>query len=90
MTAQTTLDPEVKAMYVSHCCACTLTSNQACTACCFNVGLAVRTVHVNTMSLPVEKREEYWKMLSSTAWAAYVDYLDLTAEHQAESMAGCI
>ena len=75
MTAQTVLDPEVKAMYVNHCCACTLTSKQACTACCFNVGLPVRAIHINTMSLPTERREEYWKTLPKAAWDAYVDYL---------------
>jgi hypothetical protein len=75
MTTQTVLDPEVKAMYVAQCVACLLTDKVVCPACCFNIGLAVRTVHLHTLSLPVEKREEYWKMLPKDLWEAYANYL---------------
>jgi hypothetical protein len=76
MTAQTALDPELRKAYVSQCVACTINPRlQACHACVHKVGLAVRIVHLITLSLPLEKREEYWKMLPKDLWEAYANYL---------------
>ena len=80
MTQETERQKEARiihAMYVAHCVCCTLAPGmKICSACPFAVGLAVRTINDNTLSLPVEKREEYWKMLSTSKWEAYVNYLE--------------
>jgi len=71
-----------QAEIVDLCTSCSIsTAMMSCQSCPFQLGRAVREVHLHTLGLDVVAKETFWATLPKWLWDAYYAYLNKMQEN---------